>query len=59
MASSIPRRVYLYANPGPEDSINTGATHDRAEAQALANAGALVVEYGKVGLIRKATEVVV
>ena len=54
--STIPRRVFLFANRSPDGIIESGATHDHLEAQTRANAGALVIEYGKVGILRKKEE---
>jgi hypothetical protein len=48
----IPRRVYLFTNRDSKGSIYSGATHERDEAQTHADNGALVVEYGKVGILR-------
>lgn len=54
----IPRRLYLFVNRAADDTIYKGATHSLAEAQSHADLGALVVEYGKVGLIRPKPEAV-
>jgi len=51
-SGAIPRRLYLMVWASSPTTTEQRATHDLTEARAKAAAGALVVEYGKVGLVR-------
>ena len=52
-SGAIPRRLYLMVWQAPDgQSTIQEATHELSKARAKADTGALVVEYGKVGLVR-------
>ena len=53
-STTIPRRLYLVVRQAPSGTGTTQtATLDLQDARDHANEGALVIEYGKVGLVRR------
>ena len=51
-SGAIPRRLYLMVWATSPTTTESRATHELTEARAMADTGALVIEYGKVGLVR-------